>query len=817
MVAKGGERKSSANAGELDPLLGGRVDIKQYYSGGLAYHNIEPVPQAGFRQMPGTWDNGPVRGRLAVLVASGVSTSYGPHGAGAIVVWSASIEGAVGAVELVQMATDAGVHTVTVEIYHDDGWVRIGETIGIDATPRNRTFAYPPGEAVEATALRVVVTFASEATFSLFDIYALAESATLDAPRYARIKHDSGDHYFLSLQPRFLDIYRDDAWVAGVHIPLLTVEICPQVGFYTENATIGIFHRDLPSVRVRRAGSADEWDRDDWPYVAIPTADLGGSYSKVDDVWQIFVRWAEGTTDDLYLQVSVNGEKTAAIQLPSSGGIDDTPGWETFRGNLEVALRGLPSLSSGVTVTEHDMVGRARLLVLTFGGDLSGFEYQVDPVVTSSVNISVLPTHLVVGETLFEPILSASQGWPGTVGLVQDRLAYADIKAAPGAIAMSRAGEYFDLNIEAALASAARLDRLRGGPTAERVLAVKDATFFLVFTDTNVHFAANRTMTREEPLNYTITSEVGIAPNTDPVDLEGKIYYVAASPDEDVQGGHQVLSLSYDEIGTKFVAQPETLLASHLLRSIIRAKRQKSERDRDASRMWMMRADGLLVCGQVIVSQEILGLCRWYAAAGGLVREIEVDARNAMRVCVARGGQLRHERMDPALFLHAAIETSADLAGVVAGLDIHEGRTVWAVVPDGRVLGPFTVTDGEIDLGQPYAGDIVVGLWQAPVWESMPRYRILPNDELVLRPGRIHTARLNLIDTNSIAIGANGQPPANVPLTLAGDPAEGPVPPRTGTWQRSGMLGSKIGTTLKITQTRPGKLQVRDLVIEEAL
>ena len=54
MVARPGTGQQSMNSGELSPELAGRVDIKQYYSAGLRFLNIEPVPQAGFRNLPGT-------------------------------------------------------------------------------------------------------------------------------------------------------------------------------------------------------------------------------------------------------------------------------------------------------------------------------------------------------------------------------------------------------------------------------------------------------------------------------------------------------------------------------------------------------------------------------------------------------------------------------------------------------------------------------------------------------------------------------------------------------------------------------------------
>lgn len=819
MTIKGGTRQSSCNAGELDRLLAGRVDIKQYYSGGLSYANIEPVPQSGFRDMGGTWDIGPVRGRVSGFAPTGVTNNYGPH-TGTHTVWACNVDRAVTAVHIAGLRVDTGVHTVRVEMQISGLWVQIGAELTIGITAKTRTFAAKPGNTIAATAIRIRVTFASAATVMLDGVTLLTEAPDKDIPRYASLRHDSGERYFLSLQPRFLDIYKDDQFTAGIWLPAVTANVQPSVDFYCENATIGLFQRSMRTQRIRRSGSAQEWTVDEWPYDGIPTADLGGVYSKTSDKWEVFLRWTEEFADQLYLVLSVDGESIPAVPLRDGSG-NPTAGigsgnWFNFAEELQSELRTLPSLNNGVTVSVLVTSGVSVRLTITFGGTLSGSEYDVTALVTSSAAVSALPVHVDYGKTEFEPLFSSGRGWPGVAGLVQDRIAYGDIQAEPGALAISQAAEYFNLNIEAQGANAARLDRLRAGQTAERILAIKDAAYLLVFTDQSVHFAANRTITRTDPLNFTITSETGIVANTEPVDLEGKIYFVARNDDDEAQDGNQILSLSYDELISKFDAAPESLLASHLVRRITRTKRQKSGSDTDASRMWLLRSDGLLVAAQVIRSQEILGLCRWYAAASGIIREIEVDQRNRLHLCVKRGEQLRHERLDPALILQATIITTCDLSGGVSGLELHEGQEVWAVA-EGYTLGPFTVSGGAINLGDSYIGPIQVGLFQPPRYESMPRWRILPNDEIVKRPGRIHTALIDVIDTTSIAVGANDQPPQDISLARIGDPADAPTPAANRKLLISGLLGMKDGTTLVITQTRPGRLQVRDFVIEEKL
>ncbi|TIX80894.1 MAG: hypothetical protein E5V24_22790, partial [Mesorhizobium sp.] len=101
-----------------------------------------------------------------------------------------------------------------------------------------------------------------------------------------------------------------------------------------------------------------------------------------------------------------------------------------------------------------------------------------------------------------------------------------------------------------------------------------------------------------------------------------------------------------------------------------------------------------------------------------------------------------------------------NLAGVISGLPYEDGAQLWAKA-DGFVVGPFTVAGGSIALGDAYAAALV-GRWVAPRWESMPQVLVTPSDEVILRPGRIHTLYANIADTDSIAVGANGEEPEDV-------------------------------------------------------
>ena len=819
MVAGPGSPYRSANAGELSPEAAGRADVKQFYSAGLRFKNVEPVPLSGFRDMGGSVDLGPVRGRVSVLAQSNVVVTPGPFAALATI-WQADVAGTVCAIDCSALDAETGTHSVFAEARIGGVWTALGSAIEVGTAEAAVTLAIAPGTAQAADKVRLRATPSVAASFTCGTVTVLAEGTDQDDPRYASMEHEDGDRYFFSLGRQFRDIYKDDAFVAACWLPEVTANRQPRVEFYAENATVGLAHRSMRTQRVRRSGSAVRWVRDLWPYDGLPKVDLGGVYAKTDDIWVVTQRWTgDAAGHEPSLSLTVDGETTPALPWLDAGGLRtniQAGDLAVTAASIKAALEALPSLGPTVTVAIVKTGNKSAEFTITFGGALSGQEYQLVATITDTAEVAALASHIQIGETEYEPLISDARGWPGVFGFVQERLAYGDIKAVPSAVPLSQAGEYFKLDIEIASPSAPRLDRLRGGQTSERVLGFAEATYFLVFTDRGVYFASNRTINKTDPLNYVRVSETGIVANCQPVMMENKLYYIGASPDEELKSGHQMVSLAYSEIETNFEAVPEHIFATHLVEGVIRFKGQKAASRADASKLWMLRSDGRLVAACVIKTQEVLGFCEYVLAAQGNAREVHVDAANAVRLCVRRSGKLRHERLDRSKPFQATFQATADLAGVVSGLSIFEGKTVW-VEQAGFIEGPFTVAAGAVTVGPEYAGAVQVGLWQAPVWESMPRWFITRNDEIVQRPGRVHTVRAHLIGTTSLAIGANGSAPETVPLLTVNSPVDTAPAPFSGEAVRRGILGSKTGTTIVVTQLKPGSLQVRDMVIEERL
>ncbi|MBS9720038.1 hypothetical protein JYU29_04965 [Tianweitania sp. BSSL-BM11] len=696
MVAKPTTPFRSGNAGEISSDAKNRVDIKQYYSGGLAYKNIEPVPQSGFRQMGGSWR----KGQIAATVA----------------------------------------------------------------------------------------------------------------PRFVSLNLDNGTTLACFVMEGQVAIYTESGLAYVVPIARLTPDLIPNLEFYAEGRTIGIFHAYMRPLRLFLDPASNSWLVSDWTFAPPPKVDLGGNYPRSADMWEIFIRWAD-RDNTVALSVTVNGETTPSVRLTDSAGnlvsvAADNADWNKFAADVAAAIQALPNIGPTVTGFQSTELGDSRRLIITFGGDLLGEEYDLAAVVTNTSEVSALPVHTSIGRTELEYLFSDARHWPGLAVLVQDRMAYADIAAEGGALALSAVAEYFDLDTAGKSDSAARLDRIRS-QTSERINQVKESRYILLFTDRGVYFVTNRTIERNTPLNFVLASEVGGQPHCQAFDLEGVIYYVAINQrgtSEAYAGGNQLLSLVYDDVSTSYNADTVSLLASHLTQGIIRTARQKPLTDFDASKGWLLRADGRLVAAQMIKNQDILGFCEWIAASGGVVREIGIDGRNRLWVAVQRNGVIGIELYDPSIYLHDAMVATPNLAGVISGLPYENGAVLYAVA-DGFEIGPFTCQNGTIDLRDAYASAIV-GRWQRPYFESMPYRAVTPGDEVIERPGRIHTANVSLVDTTSIAIGANGQPPEEQPLLTVDDPADRPMPGKSKTITVTGLLGYVDGTTLVITQNKPGRFRV---------
>jgi hypothetical protein len=242
---------------------------------------------------------------------------------------------------------------------------------------------------------------------------------------------------------------------------------------------------------------------------------------------------------------------------------------------------------------------------------------------------------------------------------------------------------------------------------------------------------------------------------------------------------------------------------------------QRAEEASDADRVWMVRDDGTMAVAVLIRSQEVAAFVRW--ETNGAIKAVAVDGANVPHIVVERqvdgAPQLHLERLELGLIFDGTVTVENDPpSATVSGLDAHEGAEVWARA-DGYVEGPFTVSDGTITVSAP-SSTIEVGRWTPPIARTLPLPSEVAEKIVLRRPKRVHTVRMDLIETTSLAIAANGGRAKDVPLYFAGQPTDAPPPPFTGMRPVPGLTGFSDTGQVDVTQLRPGRLQWRGLTIE---
>lgn len=703
MTRIAGQLKSSVNAGQLSSSLFGKVGLKQYYSGAKVMKGVEPIPQAGFKLLPGS-----------ARVGAGV----------------------------------AG--------------------------------------AVCKTVLRV--------------------SPVLS--------------YTIVITPGLITVWRNDrAKVATVSAPALSAARIPDLKFYGEANTLGIFHPTIAmGLKLFRNKLDDsDWTLSAWPFEDIPLVDLGGAgYAKTTDKWQFFVRFTDAAPS-LVMSVSIDGNESDSVTLTADGVVTpprDLPNthWANFATNLEAKARLLPGMTNDLVISFNagGSSGGYKVFDVRFPGALDGQEYDFDAQVLNTSEASVLTSHVKIGKTKGEPLISSSQGGFAGASNYQDRQIYFAPAGKTAAIAMSRTGEYFDLNIEASDDAAARLESLRTD-TAETILHVFDATYLVAFTDRAEYFASNRTVKRNEPLNWVRASTIGTRSSCAPVSLEGYVYFVSSD-------GGRLYRANYDAVSETFAPVPVNDLngaaPSDLVTNIKSMAVQHKRGSMVADRLWLLRDDGRLVCAIANVSEDIrLAASEWPVAGGGFIHAIAVDGQDQLWLTVERNGAVSEEifeEEDENIF-QMTFTVGIDLTGRAEGLSALNGQTVWALI-ENDVYGPYTVGGGRIIIEEAAGKTAKIGLWTAPVFESMPYIRVLQNDDVVRRPGKVGSVRLFVENTASLAIGANGRPVKDVALQRSSDNLAGQKINFTGHVPVAGLIGACMDPTLTISQVRPGRLHVRDYI-----
>jgi hypothetical protein len=565
------------------------------------------------------------------------------------------------------------------------------------------------------------------------------------------------------------------------------------------------FHVDVAPQRLAYVLDDGSWQIDGAPIAGIPNYDYGGDYDNgVAAEWGLEFTGLDDEATAFTLTVS--NTDTVAIKYSST--------LATLVSRIDAALADLPNLKAGYAVEED-----GDNVKITFSGDGNeGDGWAVSGTVINKAEAAVLATHLVVGVTPGEPIISAERGYPRCGCFYQQRLIIAGFKGVPNVWAPSRSGDFYNFDERLTEASGSFLVPMDipGGETIEAITSQRN---LLIMTNAAEYWVQERTLDKTKPPTHVQAAQNGIRRAIPVSGNEGAAVFIYSN-------GSVVGELRYTDIDGNFTTTGISILSSHLIVDVVAAAvRRPSSSTSDGALLALVLADGSALIAKLLREQDVTAFTR--RPTDGRFKDVWVNGRNELSFIVEResdnGTERTLERFEPGLFFDGATtQTFEEATDTVENLAHHEGKVVWAE-GDGEIFGPFTVADATITLPKAVT-TVTVGRWSPPVAETLPPSRYIAENVVLRRKGRIHSAWVSVEDTTSLAVGANGVAPKEVSLARYGEQvADAPELSVGVTGQISIRgLGVPFGDfpvepTLTVTQLRPGRLKVRSLTIEARL
>ncbi|MFZ1963871.1 MAG: hypothetical protein WAU78_10495 [Roseiarcus sp.] len=850
MAGRPGKYQPRFTAGQLDALMQANTDLDAYSKGAAAMVNLRPLPQGGVTARGGLMKIDHLRGALNSLALTGgpalpisalavganttVATYSLPSGqwlsAVDVVAFGGALSGGAAPTWSQPNPPESPLVAGTIQVFYLVGatWTQLDRTLGFVDTLRTRRFARPVGQSVAATQIKVVVncTTTGGATFYAASIAAWDDWGGPVAAVVKPFSFESGVAYDMVFTPGNIEVYSTGAAaarLASIPTPIGAAQI-PTFKWTQELATMFVTSQAFAPLEIQRQGSDVEWNIQNAVFPTIPLYDFGDVVyaNAIPAVWTLtFVNFDTRLantappvpTNGCQYTISVNGVPCTAQQQPSPGNWS-TSNWTSTAAAIQAAVSAIPGVAAGVTVRMTETIQDFSEFDLTFAGlGNEGDGWAVSGAALDKADAAITAAKTVVGVDGGEPIMSSTRGWPGACCLTQERLLLGGFPQLPLSILLSEVGNPYQLDTRLTASASPFLITLDGQGN-ETILDIHIGRALEAFTTLGEYWFEPGALSATSPPTVVWSTSNGIAPSVDPIESEGLTTFVHAS-----QG--LLLEYSYQWQVQNFTAKSISTSSSSLVQGVVDNALQRATEGVDTNRHYLALASGEATLRATMNSEQINAFAA--LETDGEFQAVDCNAAAEVNWIVQRqvnGSPVQFlEKMVPGLWLDGA-ETFAVTAGqsTISGLTDFIGATVWAIV-DGYPQGPFTVGAGA-SIALAFAalanGAATVGRWTAPVVTTLPVPRDVGPRTVVRRPARIHTVRLNLVDTTNIAIGANGGGPWDCPLFRFGGLADVPpsAQPYTGWTALEGLPGFQEDAQATITQTRPGALTVTGVVVE---
>jgi hypothetical protein len=582
----------------------------------------------------------------------------------------------------------------------------------------------------------------------------------------------------------------DATWTASA----IVFDSIPRYAFTLQEFTPqGTITPSAVSGNITITASAYTGDTGNLQSATTTTVTLKSSASSTDNIYTgLCVRMTSGAQSGLARKISAyNGTTKVATVFPP---------WDTAPlagDSYKVVPFALESVDQYINAQPQ---GRVRIT-----------EFVSDDVVRAVTEFPFFDTTArTTGkwtlECLYEPVWSATRGYPRSVTFHEGRLYFGGSKSRPSTIWGSKIGIFYDFKATENLdddAVEATLDTNQLNVIVD-IISGRDLQVFTTGAEFFVPQAGTEPIT---PSTFTLkgVSRNGTKPGTRVESLESGSLFIQRQ-------GKALNEFLFSDAQLTYVTQRISLLSGHLLKTPTRiALRRATSTDEGDLLLITNGADGSMAVYSVLRSQQIIAPSEW--TTDGQYLDVNIDVTQIYTIVKRTfNGTIRYfvERFDNAFFTDCAFIGGA--ASTATGLP-HIGKAL-NVITDGVPQSNETVSGGgSVTFDRASTTSYEVGLPFTVYAKTMPVEVKLQSGTRTGFKKRICQVNAIVDDTQHLNI--NNQP---VPFrNFDGPLLDLPIQEYTGIKRLDGIRGYSREASIEVTQTLPLKMTLLALEYKVAV
>lgn len=403
-----------------------------------------------------------------------------------------------------------------------------------------------------------------------------------------------------------------------------------------------------------------------------------------------------------------------------------------------------------------------------------------------------------------EQSYSVLRGFPGAVTFHQNRLVFAGTLSQPDSMWFSRSGQYYNFDVGTAkddeaihvTASVGEINQIR------HLVSNRDLQVFTATSEMYVPAFSNQPIT---PTNIIVRRQTPFGCDfVRPQALDGATLFVQ-------KGGAIVREYVYADSEAAYVANPISLISSHLIKTPIEMNTMYGAMSRSESYVFVTNYNGTISVFNSNRGEDRAGWTE-FTTQGFFNSTVTIDDRVFASVIYDQGDNVE-------VFAICEFDEgyNTDVSSVYNGTagvfdvsDFYENGAVLNVVDGNNYVGEFTVANGEIDVSaiDPNLTEAEIGLKFDVTLITNPLDIATGSGPVTGSPRRIGSVVIDLNNTLSATV--NG---ANLVLRNVTDDLSLQVNSFTGK-KEFRLMGYTRDPQITVTQSAPLALQVNGIVAE---